>query len=133
MASAIPLEALQHFRLVHESENTVTYDGQKFVKVFEHVPSAVVTGMAAPGAKVSATVNVLTNQQRLFEYKQSTTSDAGGKFTLVLPYSTEGPSLTGTHFDTMPIGPYQLNLGGKTSELKVPEEAVMSGSTIRVS
>ncbi len=133
MTSAIPLEALQHFRLVHESENTVTYDGQKFVKTFEHVPGAVVTGMAAPGAKVSATVNVLTNQQRLFEYKQSTTSDGGGKFALVLPYSTEGPSLTGTHFDTMPIGPYQLNLGGKTSALKVPEEAVMSGSTIRVS
>jgi hypothetical protein len=33
----------------------------------------------------------------------------------------------------MPIGPYHLSLGGKTSELKVREEAVMSGSTIRVS
>lgn len=133
MTSAVPLEALQHYRLIHESENTVTYSGQKFVKIFEHVPGAVVTGTAGQGAKVSASVNVMTNQQRLFEYKQSTTADASGKFTLVLPYSTEGPSIKGTHFDTMPVGPYHLSIGGRISEIKVPEEAVMSESTIRVS
>jgi len=126
---AFPLEALQHYRLVHESENTITA-GQKFVKTFEHVPGAVISGNAPPGTKVVAVVPVMTNQNRAFLYQQSNISDASGQFTLVLPYSTEGSIAGSTNFDTMPMGAYQLSVGDKVYELRVPEEYVLSGAVI---
>jgi dolichyl-diphosphooligosaccharide--protein glycosyltransferase len=128
---AFPLDALQHYRLVHESENTITA-GQKFVKVFEHVPGAVVSGNAPAGTKVVAAVPIMTNQNRAFLYQQSNTSDASGRFILRLPYSTEGPIASGTNFDTKPMSAYQLSVGDKTYELKVPEEYVLSGDVITV-
>jgi len=127
--SAYPLDALQHYRLVHESENTITA-GQKLVKIFEHVPGAVITGNAPAGTKVVAQVPIMTNQNRAFLYQQSNTSDAGGRFTLVLPYSTEGPIAGGTNFDVKPMSAYQLSVGDKSYELKVPEEYVLSGAVI---
>ncbi len=129
--SAFPLNALQHYRLVHESENTITA-GQKFVKIFEHVPGAVINGNAPPGTKVIAAIPIMTNQNRDFLYQQSNTSDAEGRFTLVLPYSTEGPIDNGTNFDTKPMRPYQLSVGDQTYELKVPEEYVLSGAVITI-
>jgi len=130
---SFPLEALQHFRLVHESETPVTSDGQKFVKIFENVPGVVIKGSAPAGTKVIAAVPVMTNQNRAFLYQQSNTSDASGQFTLVLPYSTEGPTASGTKFDTKPMSGYQLSIENKTYELKVPEEYVLSGAVINVS
>jgi dolichyl-diphosphooligosaccharide--protein glycosyltransferase len=129
LSPSVPLEALKHYRLVHESESVVTYDGQKFVKTFEHVPGAVIKGSAPAGTKVSIEVPVLTNRQRLFVYRQSGVSN--GEFTLVVPYSTEGPITGGTNFDTAPIGPYLLTVGDKKGTVNVPEEAVLSGEVIR--
>ncbi len=129
---AFPLEALQHFRLVHESE-TVTTNGQKVVKIFENVPGAVIKGSAPAGTKVIAAVPIMTNRNRAFIYQQSNTSDASGQFTLVLPYSTEGPAANGTKFDTKPMSGYQLSVENKTYELKVPEEYVLSGTVVNVS
>lgn len=128
--AAFPLEALQHYRLVHESETSVTSSGLKMVKTFEHVPGAVVRGSAPAGTTVSAAVAVMTNMDRIFVYSQSNVTDKGGRFTLVLPYSTEGPIASGTNFDTMPVGPYQVSAGGRTYELRVPEEAVLTGEVI---
>ena len=75
----------------------------------------------------------MTNQNRAFIYQQSNTSDASGQFTLVLPYSTEGPTASGTKFDTKPMSGYQLSVENKTYELKVPEEYVLSGAVVNVS
>ncbi len=132
MSTSVPLEALQHYRLVHESENAVTYDGQKYVKTFEHVPGAVIEGTAPAGTKVMIAAPIMTNKDRAFIYRQSNTTDSSGQFTLVVPYSTEGPSTWGTKFDTGPIGPYQLAVGDKVYQVKVPEEYVMSGGVIKV-
>lgn len=129
---AFPLDALQHYRLVHESETAVTSNGQKFVKIFEHVPGVVISGNAPPGTKVVAMIAIMTNQNRAFLYQQSNTSDGSGRFTLVLPYSTEGPIDGGTNFDTKPMSAYQVSVGDKVYELKVPEEYVLSGSVITV-
>ena len=74
----------------------------------------------------------MTNQNRAFIYQQSNISDASGQFTLVLPYSTEGPIANGTKFDTKPMSGYQLSVGDKTYELKVPEEYVLSGAVVNV-
>ncbi len=132
VSSAFPLEALQHYRLVHESETPVTSDGQKRVKTFEHVPGAVIEGNAPAGTVVLAGVAIMSNENRAFVYRQSNVTDAGGKFTLVLPYSTEGPIASGTNFDTKPLGPYQISAGGKTYEVRVPEEYVLKGSVITI-
>ena len=129
---AFPTPALQHYRLVHESESTVTGNGQKLVKTFEHVPGAVVQGSAAPGTRVVAGVPVITNMNRAFLYQQSNTTDEEGRFTLVLPYSTEGPIDGGTNFDTKPMSAYQLNVGDRQAELRVPEEYVLRGEVIAV-
>ena len=74
----------------------------------------------------------MTNMNRAFLYQQSNISDGQGRFTLVLPYSTEGPVEGGTNFDTKPMSAYQLNVGDKQAELKVPEESVLSGEVITV-
>lgn len=129
---AFPTPALQHYRLVHESESSVTSTGQKLVKTFEHVPGAVVQGSAAPGTRVVAQAPIVTNMNRAFLYQQSNTSDADGRFTLVLPYSTEGPIANGTNFDTKPMSAYQLYVGDRQAELRVPEEYVLSGEVITV-
>ncbi|OPY52159.1 MAG: Dolichyl-monophosphooligosaccharide--protein glycosyltransferase AglB [Methanosaeta sp. PtaU1.Bin060] len=130
--SAVPLEALKHYRLVHESETSVTTNGQKLVKTFEHVPGAVIEGSAAPGTTVTIQVPVLTNKGRTFVYQQSNVTDSNGEFTLVAPYSTEGPIVGGTNFDTKPMGPYRLSVGDETYEVRVPEEYVLSGMVVKV-
>ncbi len=132
MTTSVPLEALQHFRLVHESESVVTNDGQKDVKTFENVPGAVIKGTAPPGTKVIIGVPIKTNRDREFNYIQSNITDSKGEFTLVVPYSTEGPASWGTKFDTAPTGPYQLVVGDKAYEVRIPEDYVMSGSVIPV-
>ncbi len=130
--TAFPTPALQHYRLVHESESSATSSGQKLVKIFEHVPGAVVQGSAAPGTRVVAQVPIITNMNRAFLYQQSNTTDDNGQFTLVLPYSTEGPIEGSTNFDTKPMSAYQLNVGDRQAELKVPEDYVLRGEVITV-
>jgi oligosaccharyl transferase (archaeosortase A-associated) len=132
MSTSVPLTALKHYRLVHESESTVTSDGQKYVKIFENVPGAVIRGEAAAGTKVSIAVPIKTNQNREFVYRQSNMTSKGGNFTLIVPYSTEGPATWSTRFDTGPIGPYQLKVGDKEYSVKVPEETVMTGGIITI-
>lgn len=130
--SAIPLEALQHFRLVHESETPVTSSGQKWVKTFENVPGAVVKGSAQAGTPVMASIDIQTNQNRMFEYRQSNVSNSDGQFVLVLPYSTEGPISGGTQFDTKAVGNYTLYVGDVVYGLRVPEEYVLAGASINI-
>ncbi len=130
--SPMPIEALQHYRLVHESENAVTSDGQKYVKTFEHVPGATIKGKASPGTRVLIAVPIMTNHQRGFVYSQSNVTDANGEFTLVVPYSTEGPTPNSTNFDTAPISPYQLAVGNSTQEVNVPEALVENGGVINI-
>ena len=131
-STSVPLEALKHYRLVHESEHGPVYYGVNFVRTYEHVPGAVIKGDAAPGTKVTIAIPVTTNIDRTFVYQQSNVTDSSGQFTLVVPYSTEGPIAGGTNFDTLPIGPYQLMIGDTAYEVRVPEEYVLSGSEIRI-
>ncbi|KQC14847.1 MAG: hypothetical protein APR56_02980 [Methanosaeta sp. SDB] len=128
----VPLEALGHYRLVHESQSSVTTSGQKYVKIFEHVPGATITGSASPGTEVAISVPITTNQGRTFEYRQSTVADSNGEFSLVVPYSTEGPVDWSTNFDTGPLGPYTLRVGSVQYDVRVPEGAVISGSSINI-
>ncbi len=130
--TSVPVEALGHYRLVHESPSAVTSNGQKYVKVFEHVPGATITGKASPGTEVVISVPITTNRGRTFEYRQSNVADSNGRFSLVVPYSTEGPVDWSTNFDTGPLGPYTLRVGNVQYDVRVPEGAVIAGSSIEI-
>ncbi|MDY9926089.1 oligosaccharyl transferase, archaeosortase A system-associated [Methanosarcina sp.] len=141
---------LKRYRLVHE---TWAYQTQEtwykqvynflygssipevdtgYVKVFEYVEGAKITGTASPNEGVNINTTILTGQGRTFEYSQSTTSDSGGRYEFTVPYSTEGPVSGETQFDTAPSGPYVISYGDTTREIRVGEEAVLKGEELKV-
>ena len=146
---------LKHYRLVHESTpNPHTRGGNMetqykyiynqvyggnlkieesgYAKLFEYVKGAKITGNA-PDGTITITNTIQTNIGRTFTYTQ-TTEAVNGTYTLIVPYSTEGPLQEEgyTNFDTKPVGTYTLQTGDKTIKVSVPEEAVMKGETITV-
>ncbi|WP_410507576.1 oligosaccharyl transferase, archaeosortase A system-associated [Methanosarcina hadiensis] len=103
-----------------------------FVKIFEYVKGAKITGTASPNETVNINTTILTGQGRTFEYSQSTTSDAEGRYEFTVPYSTEGPVPGETQFDTAPAGAYVVSCGDTTREVRVSEEAVLNGEEVKV-
>ncbi len=109
-----------------------------YVKIFEYVKGARIEGTAPNGSIVEIATNVTTNQGREFVYSKRETSN--GSYSFIVPYSTEGPVAGGTNFDVF-ASTYKLRAGHMENgtpvwemekEVHVPEEAVMSGRTIRV-
>jgi dolichyl-diphosphooligosaccharide--protein glycosyltransferase len=141
---------LKQYRLVHETWAYQTSEvGYKqiynflygsgipevntgYVKVFEYVKGAKITGTASPNETVNINTTILTGQGRTFEYSQSTTSDSEGGYEFTVPYSTEGPIPGETQFDTAPAGAYVVSYGDTTKEVRVSEEAVLNGEEIKV-
>jgi len=110
---------LKQYRLVHETwayqtQGEVVYKqiynflygssipevDTGFVKIFEYVKGAKITGTASPNETVNINTTILTGQGRTFAYSQSTTSDSEGRYEFTVPYSTEGPISGETQFDT---------------------------------
>ncbi|RPJ79769.1 MAG: oligosaccharyl transferase, archaeosortase A system-associated [Alphaproteobacteria bacterium] len=141
---------LKQYRMVHETSAVQTQEvGYKqvynflfegnipevntgYVKVFEYVKGAKVTGTVSPNETVTISTKIDTGQKRTFEYSQSTTSDSQGRYEFTVPYSTEGPISGETQFDTAPSGPYKLSYGNTLKEVKVSEEAVLKGDEVKV-
>jgi dolichyl-diphosphooligosaccharide--protein glycosyltransferase len=141
---------LKHYRMVHETwadqtvevgykqvynlffEGNLPLVNTGYVKVFEYVKGANVTGTASPNEKVNIDATIVTGQNRTFEYSQSTSADSEGRYEFTVPYSTEGPITGETHFDTAPSGPYKLSYGNTVKEVRVKEEAVLKGEEIKV-
>lgn len=147
---------LQHYRMVHESQaynpsyepyvdlerfyknvyNMWTGEGiptdstSGFVKTFEYVEGATITGTAPAGETVTISNTIETNQGRSFTYSQSATSD--GAYSFTVPYSTEGPIPGETQFDVRPTGPYTISYGDTTQQVSVNEMDVLSGNVIEV-
>lgn len=142
---------LQQYRLVHESPEAPTgytsetgyknvynvlYGGNLeltdtgYVKVFEYVEGATITGTAPAGETVTISNTIETNQGRSFTYSQSATSD--GAYSFTVPYSTEGPIPGETQFDVRPTGPYTISYGDTTQQVSVSEMDVLSGNVIEV-
>jgi len=144
-------DGLQQYRLVHESPEAPTgytsetgyknvynvlYGGNLeltdtgYVKVFEYVEGATITGTAPAGETVTISNTIETNQGRSFTYSQSATSD--GAYSFTVPYSTEGPIPGETQFDVRPTGPYTISYGDTTQQVSVSEMDVLSGNVIEV-
>jgi dolichyl-diphosphooligosaccharide--protein glycosyltransferase len=103
-----------------------------YVKIFEYVKGAKITGTASPDETVNINTTILTGQGRTFDYSQSRTSDSEGRYEFTVPYSTEGPVSGETQFDTAPAGPYVVSYGDTTKEVRVSEEAVLKGDEVKV-
>ena len=160
--------AMTEYRLVHVSETSAAGQIQgttsrnaraiglnpavnvpstaSWVKTFERVPAASVTGTGAPaGAEVTASVELAIPQtNETFTYVQYAEADADGRFSLQLPYATEGYAAYGpaegyTNVSVRATGPYtvsappQLGESGLTTyraELAV-DEGVVNGADPR--
>lgn len=109
-----PIPALQHYRLVHASKEIgPSYvQGRSWVKTFERVPGATVTGTGPPNSTVTAKVTMrMQTTNETFVYRQHAQTDAQGHFTMTLPYSSTGyekwgPKKGYTNVSVRAVGPY---------------------------
>lgn len=110
------VSALQHYRLVHESDSNVFANKEigdlKYVKIFEYVPGAVIKGDGI------IEIPLKTNTGREFTYRQESIN---GSF--VVPYPTDGsvPGITA-------LGPYTITGTGQT--FTVTESDIQSGKQV---
>ena len=111
-----PVAALQHYRLVHESDTNVFANKKigdlKYVKIFEYVPGAVIKGDGI------IEIPLKTNTGREFIYRQESVNG-----TFVVPYPTDG-SVSGISV----LGPYTITGTGQT--FMVTESEIQSGKQI---
>jgi dolichyl-phosphooligosaccharide-protein glycotransferase len=112
------VQALRHYRLVHESPSGVFSDTSagapdlKYVKVFEYVKGARIRGQGI------VALDLVTNTGRKFTYRQESVD---GEF--VVPYSTQG-----NPYAVQALGKYTIEGTGRI--IDVPEDAVMQGLVI---
>ena len=106
-----------------------------YVKIFEYVKGAEITGTAPPNSTATLSIPILTNQGRTFEYVQTVTATPDGTFTLIAPYSTDGPIAPGdggTWFDTAPSDMYTVTTAIGSYPVSVSEADVLAGNVITV-
>jgi dolichyl-phosphooligosaccharide-protein glycotransferase len=125
-------ELIQKYVYNYLYEGNISLVNTGYLKIFEYVKGANITGTASANEPVTISNTIKTGQNRTFEYSQSTTADSQGKYKFTVPYSTEGPIPGETQFDTAPTGPYKVSYGDKTKEVKVSENAVLKGEEITV-
>jgi asparagine N-glycosylation enzyme membrane subunit Stt3 len=116
--------ALQRHRLVYESR---VWGGEPvgnppLFRVFEHVAGARIAGRAEPGAPVDVRLALHSGRPRALWYRARTRADAAGRFSLRVPYATEGAP-RGVRVE----GPYTILCRGVEGVVAVPEEAVREG------
>ncbi|MGC9514223.1 STT3 domain-containing protein [Methanocrinis sp.] len=112
-----------HLRLIYESGAGSSTPANQ-VKIFQRVGGARISGRATEGPVV-ATLDLTTNQGRLFQYTR-TAVPQDGRYEMVVPYSTEDTA------SVHAVGPYHLSSGGKIRLLDVGEEGVIGGGEIRI-
>jgi dolichyl-diphosphooligosaccharide--protein glycosyltransferase len=135
------VEALEHYRLVGVSDDSLApanliLNGElnygympTWVKLFERVEGAEVTGTAPANTTVTATVEMnfsqMTSNQDgshpTFTYTQHAQTGPDGEFTMTLPYSTTGyenfgPENGHTNVSVRAAGPYEFSTGNMTAD-----------------
>jgi oligosaccharyl transferase (archaeosortase A-associated) len=117
---------LGHYRLILESSTTAIKSPDiKYVKIFEYVPGATISGRAADG-EVKATLNIVTNQGRTLVDTWKTTS-SNGRYEIKVPY----PTLDGK-YGTGASGDYVIQNGNISTKVSVSEQDVQEGREIKV-
>ncbi|WP_137287508.1 oligosaccharyl transferase, archaeosortase A system-associated [Halorussus salinisoli] len=138
-----PVPALEHYRIVEQSQSSGANSSQyaqtlrsemrllqqakairspnemfqtppSWVKTFERVPGATVTGTGPANTTVTAQVRMSpSDQSSSFTYRQQAQTGPNGEFTMTLPYSTTGyenwgPENGYTNVSVRAEGPYQF-------------------------
>ncbi len=133
-AMGLPLRPLRRFRLLFESSGDAGFDDlpRRIAKrkVFEYVRGARIEGAAPPGARVSLSIQLVTNRGRLLRYEDRAITDPTGRFAFTVPYATDPAPVPGPA--ARPLGRAQLTADGWMTEIEVPEDAVLSGRSLRV-
>lgn len=95
-----------------------------YVKIFERVKGAVVTG-SVDGNITQIVVNatIETNQNRTFQY-YTTAKVENGTYTVILPYSHN------SDYPVKPVTPYYIRAGDKVKTLTLTEDQVKNGEKL---
>ena len=121
--SLLGASSLSRHRLVYESEPLGGAGAPPYVKLFEVVPGARLVGSAEPGAVVEARLGLRTGRREL-RFVARAAADAGGRYSLVLPYAS------GAGGEVESAAHYELRSGGKVAEASVTEEQVQRGERV---
>jgi len=119
--------------LDEKQKNALIYDAREpvhWIKVFEKVPGATITGSAPENTEVKLSLVLLTNSGRVFTYRQKTIAHLG-QYEFTVPYATEVMRGVGYAYDVVPLTRYILKIGAQEELISVREEQVMLGDTIR--
>ena len=123
-----PVEGL---RLAYESAGSepvpdIPWDVKR-VKVFEAAPGARLVVHASPGARVTASQPIETNQGRAFALETAGTCGSDGTLEFRFPYRPKaGPATTGS------VGPVAVASGSRTVSVPVSEADADAGAAIEV-
>lgn len=117
---------LGHYRLIFESNMTaITSPDIKYVKIFEYVPGATISGRAGDG-EVKATLNIVTNQGRTIVDTWKT-NVSNGRYEIKVPYSTLGST-----YETGASGDYIVQNGNVSTKVSVNEQDIQEGRELKV-
>lgn len=95
-----------------------------YVKIFERVKGAVVTGSVDGNASVVVVnATIKTNQNRTFQY-YTIAKVENGTYTVILPYSHN------SDYPVKPVTPYYIRAGDKVKTLTLTEEQVKNGEKV---
>ena len=123
-------DMLGNLRLIYESSTTKTQNPEvKYVKIFEFVEGAKITGFAAPHQTVYAVTNVISNRGRVFEYHNIAIANETGWYELTVSYST-----VDVPYDTRAVTPYLIGTekSDVVVEVSISEDDVVNGKEIWV-
>lgn len=100
------------------------------VRIFEIVPGALLEGDTRPGALVLAALSLeAPTTKRRWSSTWSTEADAGGHFSLRVPYSTEAP-LNADPDTVRVLGAYKVTVNGLQRWVPISEDAVQKEQSI---
>ncbi|MDY6959911.1 MAG: hypothetical protein SVK08_12240, partial [Halobacteriota archaeon] len=121
--------ALGNYRLIYESRTGYeSPQGEiKEVKIFEYLQGAKISGVTVPNTDITISTEVMTDQNRTFNYSKSVTSDEDGSFEFIVPYSTDG-----NPFNTRLSSPYEIVTNDLSAIVNVTEEEIKNGATVIV-
>ncbi len=118
---------LSHYRLIYESKTTAIKSPDiKYVKIFEYVPGATISGKTSTNGDIKVTLNILTNQGRTFAYTQQTVAK-NGRYEIIVPYSTQG-----SKYETKPVSDYVIQYANASKAVPVSENDVMEGRELQI-
>lgn len=113
-------DGLNHYRLVYESKTTAIKSPDiKYVKIFEYVPGATITGKSE--GDVSVSLSIMTNQGRTYVYTNQA-AVKNGRYEIVVPYSTQGGE-----YWTKPLGDYIIQNANVSKAVSINEQDVQEG------